>query len=337
MIPLFLLCFYMDPPDKELTRMGGYLENDYGWNQPQEHYEKPLFFRANSISDYKQYYDIVVLGDSFSENESYGWLNYFVNNTGLSVIAFNMNWVSIDELINNPNYQKTPPKLFIYESVERNLIARHRQCDIVKHSSDEYIAPYIDIKPLSVAVKTISRNRKYYSFDGLNFHSTLNYVKKSIARNFFNTNITEVHQFQLSKPGLFSNNENNTLLVLSRDFKLNDVTVKQIKTAKCSLLSLQNKIRNNNTTEFIALVFPDKTSVYSEYILDKSYANMSIAAKIENTPGLNIVRLVDDFKQSVRDGVVDFYLPNDSHCGYYAYKMAARATLNLLTEINGKK
>lgn len=330
-IPLFLICFYMEPSSNELTRMGGYLENDYGWNIEQEHFEQPLFNKAGSIEDYKQYYDVVVLGDSFSEDESHGWLNYFVNDTGLTVISFDMNRIPVDEVINSPIYQKQPPKLFIYESVERNIISRHSQCDAdIQLDTTGYTSPYIELQPLGVSIKTISRNRKYYSIDGLDFHSTINYVKKAVARNIFDVNITEVHRFQLSRSGLFSNREDRSLLVITRDFQLKDVSAKQVEIAKCNLLSLQNKVRKNNRTNFIALVFPDKTTIYSEYLLDKSYANMSVVRKIENTPGLNIAHLVVDFKQSVRDGVVDFYLPNDTHCGYYAYKMAAHAVQNKL-------
>ena len=62
LFPMLVLSFYMEPISNELTRMGGYLENDYGWNSPQEHFIQPLFKRAYSIEGYQHYYDVVVVG-----------------------------------------------------------------------------------------------------------------------------------------------------------------------------------------------------------------------------------------------------------------------------------
>ena len=144
---MLVLSFYMEPISNELTRMGGYLENDYGWNSPQEHFIQPLFKKAYSIEDYQQYYDVVVVGDSFSENESHGWLNYFSNRSGLTVISFNMISVALDEVINSPIYQEKPPKLFIYQSVERNVISRHGSCASNNSSiTKKFTIPQMDIK-----------------------------------------------------------------------------------------------------------------------------------------------------------------------------------------------
>ena len=122
----------------------------------------------------------------------------------------------------------------------------------------------------------------------------------------------------------------HSILLLSRDFNLQDVDNKQIEIAKCSLLLLQDKIRFNTKTEFITMIFPNKTSVYSEVLFADAYSKMSIASRIENTPGLNIAYLFDGFLKSVKNGVVDLYLPNYTHCGYYAYNQAADAVIRLL-------
>jgi hypothetical protein len=321
----------MDPLSDELTRVGGYLENDYGWNLSQEHFETPLFIKANSIDDYNQYYDVVVLGDSFSDNESHGWQNYLANKTGLSIISFNMFSVSVDEILSNFMYLKYPPKLFIYELVERDIPARHNKCDSEPQSKIErFIYPQIKYNPLDVLAKKKERNKGLGSIKDKNIGSAVNYVTKFAARNVLNLNITEVQELNLNRPGLFSSRINDVILVLERDFKVKDVDNEQIEIAKCSLLLLQDKIRLANKTEFVAMVFPNKTSVYSEVFLDDAYSGMSIVSKIEDTPGLNITHLYDDYLESVKRGVVDLYLPNDTHCGYYAYKQAADAVIRLL-------
>ena len=329
--PLFGLTLYMDPLSNELTRVGGYLENDYGWNLPQEHFETPLFTKADSIEDYNEYYDIVVLGDSFSDNESHGWQNYLANKTGLTIISFNMFSMSVDEVLSSPKYLKYPPKYFIYESVERDLPSRHNECDSkTKSTIKTSFPPRIKYNPLEVSIKEKERNKGIDAIKDKNIGSAINYVTKFAARTIFDINITEVQELSLSRAGLFSSNINDSVLVLTRDFKIREINDEQINIAKCSLLQLQDKIRSNGKTEFLAMVFPNKTSVYSEFILDDAYSNMSIASSIENTPGLNIVNLFAGYLSSVRKGVIDFYLPNDTHCGYYAYKQAANAVIEFL-------
>lgn len=170
----------------------------------------------------------------------------------------------------------------------------------------------------------------------MKFGPAINFIKKAIPRELFGINVTEVHRFKLSRKDLFSSRVSDSVLVITRDFKLKGVTDQQVKTAQCSLLALQNRIRQKNTTEFMTVIFPDKTTVYSDYLLDRSYANMSIVKTLENTKGLNIVKLVDEFKDSVTKGMIDFYLPNDTHCGYVAYKMAADATLSRLDDLLAK-
>lgn len=61
--------FYFQPYWGPLTRKSGYLENNFGWTQPQEIFDKPLFRIAKSVAEYDKYYDVVVIGDSFSHDE----------------------------------------------------------------------------------------------------------------------------------------------------------------------------------------------------------------------------------------------------------------------------
>ncbi len=334
LVPIFALSIYMEPESNELTRMGGYLENDFGWNMPQEHFVKPLFNMAESIEDYQHYYDVVVIGDSFSEDESHGWQNYFANLSGLSIITFSFLSVKPDDLINSQIYRQKPPKLFIYQIVERNIIGRHNYCDAGAQAAKKIMeARPIQTREMKVEVDKKHRNKRWYSLTGLDISAALNYLKKSVTRNLLGLNLTEVQEFKLSRDDLFSSNTSDTLLILTRDFNLKGTTSKQIETAKCSLLSLQADIKGSANTEFITIVFPNKSTAYSDYVLDKTLSDMSIAAEIENTEGLNITSLVHDYKRAVSSGVVDLYLPNDTHTGFYAYQMAARSTLRLLSDL----
>ena len=76
---------WVEPLEGDLTRLGGFTENDFGWNEPQQQFSSPLV-SLEGKHEYDQYHDVVVLGDSFSEAYPKAqWQNYFVRGTGLSL------------------------------------------------------------------------------------------------------------------------------------------------------------------------------------------------------------------------------------------------------------
>ena len=90
---LLLLCIVwfgllLDPLDGDLTRIGNFKESDYGYNVPQEIFEANLS-EYGELADYRQYHDVVVLGDSFADQRSrhFAWQNYVIKKTGLSMIT----------------------------------------------------------------------------------------------------------------------------------------------------------------------------------------------------------------------------------------------------------
>jgi len=85
-------------------------------------------------------------------------------------------------------------------------------------------------------------------------------------------------------------------------------------------------------TAFLTLIFPDKTSAYSDYFSDEEYRGMSIVPRFEEMPGLNIVKLRAEFARAIEEGVVDLYLANDTHTGFHGYRLAADAVLDAATE-----
>lgn len=328
---------YMHPLRGDLTRLGGYLENNYGWNQPQETFPEPLFVMARSIQTYDRHFDVVVFGDSFSENEERGWQNYFAERVGWSIITFNMNEIELEEILSSAVYRTSPPKLLIYQSVERNIPRRHPSC--ASPLADDQYDHDIELPPRHpVGITPVLRERKRMQipFDYEHVSSIFNYWRKALSRNVLGIDETEVHRTPNLRPELFSNKENDHILLITRDLLLKGVTGSDVKTAKCSLLALQDRIRASGTTEFALLVFPDKSSLYSGYITSEDYRNLTIAADLENTSGLNIARLWKQFSSEVERGTVDFYLPNDTHCGYRGYRIAAGALLDLLALTEGR-
>ena len=275
-----------------------------------------------------------MLGDSFSENKERGWQNYLASRTGWSIITLNMNSVPLQDVITTDVYQSSPPRLFIYQSVERNMITRNETCT-GQFNEDTPFQPILvpEIRSTDLAVELVSRDRGPLLLES-GPSPVINYWRKAFARNVLNSDSTEVHRSRISRPHLFSNIESEYILLFTNDLKLRGVTDDQIAIAQCNLLATQQVIRARGTTEFVVLMFPDKSSLYSNYLTKDEYRNMSIAAKLEATPGLNIARLKDRFDEEVTSGTIDFYLPNDTHCGYKGYSIAADAVLRVLCSLD---
>jgi hypothetical protein len=328
---------YMQPLVGELTRLGGYLENHFGWTQPQEHFEEPLFTRATSVDDYDRRYDVVVIGDSFSDDLSKGWQNYLAAATGWSIITFNMNRIDPKDVLNSPIYQDAPPQLLVYQSVERNLISRFDECPVTAPAFEAAPAPLptLSLQPMAASIELIGMDRYPRApVDGIGIDSAFNFLQKAAYRRLLNRNETETHEFALTRSGLFSNAASETLLVITRDFRIHGATPSDIETAKCGLMAFQNRIEQSGRTIFVGLLFPDKTSIYGPYIADPDYVNASIVDAFTTQDGLHVTQLDQRFRAALAGGVVDLYLPNDTHCGYVGYQIAADAVLDVLQRRN---
>ena len=50
---------WIEPYHGDLSRIGGYRENDYGWNAPQKKFKDCHYTIGTSLSDYDQYYALL--------------------------------------------------------------------------------------------------------------------------------------------------------------------------------------------------------------------------------------------------------------------------------------
>lgn len=128
---LFALGIYLEPLDGDLTRTGFYSERDYGWRGVQEIFpQTQLAFPASRAETgrYDGYYDVVVLGDSFSYSRPKSqWQNYLAAETGLSVATLYIGQIGLSQLLASRPFREHPPKVLIVESVERRLPAHLKE------------------------------------------------------------------------------------------------------------------------------------------------------------------------------------------------------------------
>jgi len=269
MLAIFRVAWVIEPLNGDLTRIAGYTENDFGWNQPQEYLPSKLFSNGEN-GFFNEHHDVIVFGDSFTNyipkevmHQGGYWPNYFVNQTGLDLLTFHVFDTDVINLIESDAFKKFPPRVFIYEVVERDALG-----ELSKITGDCKLRKSPQTKPLLIypqnnALSTFARNKKT-GISNLNFDQSTHYLKKTILRKI-NSNWSMAAKITLDQKGLFSSKLQNETLVFKSDFKFSTDNESRIQKGLCGLINLQNKVQSNNVTFFVALIAPDKSSAYSDH------------------------------------------------------------------------
>ncbi|MEN8170087.1 MAG: hypothetical protein ABFS08_07675 [Pseudomonadota bacterium] len=329
-----------------LTRIGGLPESDYGWQKPQEVFPEPLFTKAFTAADYQRYYDVVVIGDSFSFDSEKGWQNYFIEQTGLSVITFSHD-VPLNSILNSVMFREHPPHFFIVESLEQFSLPRLTAYN--SYQSSAVLKSVIASKEVVTLARHQQVKEKITNDSSASFEERivqrLHNLEKGLERYQQEKNWLEnikglhgVGEYGSSKGAyvlplkeesrLFSNKLHDSLLVYYLDIT---------KVTKGALLSdavrgvgqLQRKVEENGHSQFILMLFPDKLSAYSPWLEDKMLAPPSLIPELSRLYPSQ-VRLDLAFQRALAVPVIDLYLPNDTHAGYKGYSIAANTLIEYL-------
>ncbi len=345
-IILLLACFYLEPPTGDTTRVSGYSENDYGWNVPQKAFAQ---LPAPLQEVYDHYADILVVGDSFSFGGvlgmmNYPWQSFLTAETGWSVSTVShyttkTNPPSYDptiipQIVNSDTFQKTPPKVFVLEVVERQLNILPKisgECKVT-NKIHEYESP--ELRPISNMMPIIDvfrdnnrppLNKRYaYAVDYLDTLFHLNYGD------------TRAFLFDLKMDKLFSSKKSGILLVYEGDVKKKNWNDHFVEDIRCRLINFQNLVQKNGKTLFVVMVAPDKLTTYSPLLKDASSAKYSPISRLSSDKSLHLPRFDLPLQSAVtKEGVVDLYLPNDTHWAGKGQQIAAKTLLQFLLEFSG--
>jgi len=330
---VFFTSLYLEPLVGDETRLGGFAENDFGWNQPQKVFPGVA---APLIKTYDQYSDVLVIGDSFSFAGNFGVLNYpwqtfLADNTGFSIATLShyTNTMPptydpdlLPTVVNSEKFQQSPPRVLIMEVVERQLgILPNIPGDCrVHHNVDASFQ--LKQKLNLLTSEEITRNKKFPPFK-----EQMAYAKKYLAQLFPLTrdDNTVIYTKDLTSDRLFSNRRSDQLLAFENDIRKKSWDEAKIAGIQCTLINMQNLVQKNGKTLFVALIVPDKLSAYSRYLKDQSLANLSVIERLASNPSLHLARIDLAINAAVDKGVVDVYLPNDTHWSYRGHQIAAEA------------
>ncbi len=344
-IILILTCLYLDPPTGDTTRISGYSENDFGWNAPQKVFEK----QATPLQEvYDHYVDVFVVGDSFSfggvlQMMNYPWQSYLTADNGLTVSTLShyttkTNPPSYDptfipNIINSETFKKTPPKVLVLEVVERQLNILPKIGGDCKVHNKINNSLNIEMKPIPGMLPTLDVFRKKQR---PSLNKRFNYAVKYLETLLFlNAGDNQAFVFYLVTSKLFSSKSSDKLLVYEGDVKKKNWDENLVDDIKCRLINFQNLVQANGQTLFVVMVAPDKLTVYSPYLKDFSYAKYSPISRLSDNPSLHLPRFDLPLQSALGEGVVDLYLPNDTHWASKGQQIAAKTLQKYLTEFSG--
>jgi len=328
----------IQPHDGGLTRVGGFLEKDFGWNAPQKYFSTLQFTFAKGIK-YTKYYDIVVLGDSFSRSFPHSqWQNYFVARTGLSLITYDLVGIDIHTFVTSPEFFAHPPRMVIYETVERSFVGRGNSWNNGNCQANE--TPKPDWFPLTTqSSNQIFEEHIRNTKTGLlhpNISTSVHYIKRLIKKTF-NKKSNRALKYALTRNDLFSNRLNNFALFFRNDFNRYAVSKEQFAKAICGYYAMQNLFQKNGKTLFVGMVAPDKLTAYFDWIKDFDRDKTHWTTEIDKHPELNMIPLLKALRREIGNGGQDVYLPNDTHWGPNGMKVASDTLYQYLKDSGALK
>jgi hypothetical protein len=325
---LVATAIYVEPLDGELTRIGGYAEREFGWNQPR----KTLGGGHQLSNRYDQYYDIVVLGDSFSKPGL--WQSFLKQATGFSFTTLHWDGTSLADILNNDVFKRTPPKLLIVESGVRYLPQRFTGTDytcLTRLSVASHNTPSFEPNETRIEFTEISRIKET-PFAEINLKFAMLFLKKNLMRLALNTDFGKVKKYPLTRNDLFSSNNSQALLVMQTWFEKRVWTKAELTASTCAVLDAQLRVQSNNKTHFILLPIPDKATAYANYIKNKDFDFVSMAGinQMMTENKVNSPRVDLLLQNAIDKGEKDIYLPNDTHFGSRGYELTAISIVDFL-------
>jgi hypothetical protein len=274
-----------------------------------------------------QKFDVMTIGDSFTEQDNLGYKNYLAA-TGASVLHVDR-FISgsnpiqtLVSLMNSGFFDLIQPEFVVLQSIERDLNDRTQTIDF-----DERL----DLAILSNEVKQHKRATPNYDlqfFSDATLKMPLNnfqfsYTDKPIFSN--------THQVKTNRTDLFSNSPDKLLFYKSdlRKMGAKNDSLKTLNSVK--VLGELSALLSNINIELIVLISPDKYDLYYPYIADKSsFGTPTFFATYDKAP--KAYYNVDAYRVfSEKMGVEkDIYYYDDTHWSPVGGKIVVDEILEIM-------
>ena len=315
------------------TRLGGFPESDYGWRAPQAAFSRPAFRRLGSLDEYTAHADVIVIGDSFSEDRWSGWVNHFAYAERLAAVVFHIDRIALDDLLNHPVYRADPPRYVLVTSNEGLAFARFARLAALDFERPDDAAASTVRTPRRIAhpaaPETFRRERETAMTFRDRMAATGDYVKKALQRAVLGPSSLPVLAVPLDCDTCFSHARNDRVLVMRSTLRPAPYPEATIERGIHGLERVRAAVERDGRTTFRSTVFPSKLNVYRDYIAVD--AGPSLIDPRLATRDTGFVDLMPALRAGVRAGTTDVYLPNDHHMGAAGYAIAASVLRESLT------
>ncbi|GAB2618013.1 alginate O-acetyltransferase AlgX-related protein [Belliella aquatica] len=341
-IPFILLysfnVYYYDQRDEDgdLARMGYFYSNPSPKSLINSQYNLSKQYRLLSETNLtsKESFDVITIGDSFSEQDDFGYKN-FLANKGLSVlhidrfISGSNPLQSLVGLMNSGLFDIIHPKYIVLQSIERDINDRTKNIDFEDS---------IDLKQLSRKVKNHKSEAPNYNlqfFSDATLKMPLNNLQYLFADKPFFSNTYKV---STNSENLFTNNPDN-LLFYKRD--LQKLNAKNDSLRTLNSIKVLDKLSNllaQIDIELIVIISPDKYDLYYPYIEDQSRFTPPVFFSIYEDAEKSY-KNVDTYRLlSSRLGVEkDIYYYDDTHWSPVGANIIADEIYDLMIRNEGSK
>lgn len=320
-----------DPHEGDLVRLGYLYSNPLpkSYIRSQYHLKKHYTLLSEIELNTKRKFDLITIGDSFSEQDSLGYGNS-IGSKGLSVLH-------IDGFISEKNPLKTLVQLLnsgffntitadhiVLQSVERSINRRTQNLDL---------DATIDLDTLS---DQISRYKKKVPDLDLRFFTdaTFKIPLTNIQYHFSpKPKYSQTYRYRSNSNDLFSNSPNDLL------FYQDDIDSLGIKNDPLSILrtvktieSISDKVAGLNM-KLVMLVSPDKYDMYYPYIEPNTSLNKPLFFETYGRTNKKYLD-VDAYKllsEKIRSEK-DVYFYDDTHWSPKGAKIIADGIYNSITK-----
>jgi hypothetical protein len=207
-------------------------------------------------------FDVMIIGDSFSEQDSLGYKN-FLAHENISVLHVDRVKASnpiqiLVELINGDFFDSVKINYVVLQSVEREFLPRCQEIDFHKSMSMDSLSSVIKNQ------KKLSSSEMYSKFFS---ETTLKAPLTNIQYYFYDKpEYSQTYKVSATSTNLFSNNPGD-LLFLDQDI----ATIKYKNDSSLAanannVLNTINSLLNKRNIKLIVLISPDKYDMYYRYI-----------------------------------------------------------------------
>lgn len=318
------------------TRIGGYLESEFAPTQNQAVFATPLFRTGKSAEDYDKYYDIVVIGDSFTEDTTSSWLNFLARDLSASALFLHIDKIDMGDLLNHQTFRERPPKHLILETYEGRTFSRFSR--LRRLAGTEPLSPPKVTLPLMAEAREPTRLVQSTASEPTDLKTSMgiaaHYLRNEVKRVVVGHRGAWALRIDLDCETCFSHTRQSSVLigplkdeVSAFKFHLRDKAVEGIET-------LSAIVEPNGWTEINTLVFPRKINIYQRYT--KITEPPTIFNDKLPVKELKLIPLLGALKQAVEDGVVDVYAPHDHHATNSGYRIVARIVGDVLAGTSEK-